>query len=104
MFHWHKDIAMKNHADGTSPYASARLNKDTIHKKRIAPNTEVKRLPNIPPMVMPNHPSTQPPKRPPTMPTKRLTKRPKPPPLMTLPAKKPAHIPMMIYQTNPIRI
>ena len=53
---------------------------------------------------MPNHPSTQPPKRPPTMPTKRLTKRPKPPPLMTLPAKKPAHIPMMIYQTNPIRI
>ena len=56
-------------------------------RNKIAPTTEVIRLPIIPVAASPRRANTQPPSTPPIIPNKRLTKRPNPPPRIILPAK-----------------
>nr|DAO76015.1 MAG TPA: hypothetical protein [Caudoviricetes sp.] len=79
------------------------LSKETIHNNNIAPTIEVTRLPIIPVAAIPNKLNTQPPRTPPTIPTNKLIKSPKPPPLINLPATKPAIIPIIMYQIKYIR-
>ena len=80
------------------------LKNDNIHKNTIAPTTDTTSVPIIPPNVRPNRPKRYPPKTEPINPTKRFIIRPKPPPLIILPAKKPAIIPIIIEPIIPISI
>ena len=76
-------------------------NNETIHNNTIAPTVEVTRLPIIPPAAIPKRPNIQPPSTAPIIPTTRLTIKPKPPPLINLPAIKPANIPIIINHNQP---
>ena len=65
----------------------------------MAPTVAVIKLPIVPsPVLNPITPNNQPPSSAPTKPTIRSPTRPKPLPVMILPAKKPAMIPMIINQ------
>ena len=76
---------------------------EIIHKSNTAPTKEVIRLPmSPPPALILSKPNTQPPMTPPTIPTSMLTKRPKPPPLMMLPASHPATAPIIINHKKSI--
>lgn len=79
------------------------LNKDIIQSRAVAPINEVIRLPMMPPLVLiPSRENTQPPKRPPMMPMTRFMMKPKPPPRIILPAKKPDNAPITINHINPM--
>ena len=71
---------------------------ETSHNRTIAPITDVIKLPIEPTGIRPKSPNNQPPSKPPIMPTTKLTTNPKPPPLITFPAKYPAAIPIIINQ------
>ena len=49
-------------------------------------------------IVFANNPKTQPPRIPPIMPSIKFSQKPNPPPRIILPAKKPATIPIIMYQ------
>ena len=76
----------------------ARLKKEAIHNRSMAPTVEVTRLPIIPVEENPKRLKSHPPNTPPTIPINKLISRPKPPPRVILPARKPAKIPIKMYQ------
>jgi hypothetical protein len=74
----------------------------TMSNKTMAPTVAITSCPISPYAASPSRPNIQPPRIDPTMPTIRSTKIPIPEPFTIFPAKKPARIPMMISQRNPM--
>lgn len=73
------------------------LIRPTIQSRKMAPTTEVIRLPMMPPAVIPRSPKSHPPSTPPIIPTTRLTMIQKPPPCINLTATNPATMPIRMY-------
>lgn len=69
----------------------------------MAPRSAVIKDPSMPPpKLKPSIPKSHPPRIAPAMPTSTLTKKPKPLPFITRPARKPATKPIRMNQINSI--